>query len=738
NGDRYEICDVADEFPENGCIRIVPDKNESSRFKARMRRMGGYCEVDLREHPDENDKIRPNKNYRGEESEPNAYIIYSDVVREPAEGRMVEIVQQEAPADSENIALTMRTPRTSRVVMLAGGAVAENLWSHAPFGDIEGGVAFSRAEGAVDLNRAQRFDIPGFDGEPLSFLIAEPGGLLYAAPASAPRARIERPEPVAAQARVEAAAELEPEIEKPWISRDARIAPQAIDHTLSPRDQAIAAQTGINPRRGSSLKEIIEEKWRRSRIDQLGHPVPGCSNAVPVISPVDRALDAVREAWAYADARRCLAQALLTVEGLSEAVAVGKDTREELARAERLSEYEASRAALMAEIEGLRKERETTEQEMIARMREENAEEIAERTARVNALEVQEAQLRARAEDARRVAESAERAIAELTEEKLGERLSAFAVNCRAVDLIANIRTGGAAEVRAAGEALKRVDEIGVKALAELMRAQFAGAGFALTGDEAVNILACFALGDAMIFSGPTGCGKTAYAQLLLGALGLSDAGRVRHWRAGDEDWAAGADAESDLPQVVFADDVNAARRGCGELLHAMGGGIGIKAVMTVQDSADGHAMPARLLDRAFLLRLRAEEAGGAWGRAARVAAKSEFVLTASALRSLFLIDARNIAPQVAARMEAIRAALAGHDVRISRRALDAMWRYCAAVTPHLTMTPLEAFDLAFSQRALPAVVALAGVDALHALPNILEGMPRSLALLAQPLAIAL
>ena len=59
---RYIAYDVTDNYPENGCIRIVPDKNESSRFKARMRRMGLYCMVDLRDHPDDNDKIRPNKN----------------------------------------------------------------------------------------------------------------------------------------------------------------------------------------------------------------------------------------------------------------------------------------------------------------------------------------------------------------------------------------------------------------------------------------------------------------------------------------------------------------------------------------------------------------------------------------------------------------------------------------------------------------------------------------------------
>ena len=71
-------------YPEDGCIRIVPDKNESYHFKTRMRRLGLFCVVDLRAHPEENDKIRPNKNFREDGEERNAFIIYSDVVRESA------------------------------------------------------------------------------------------------------------------------------------------------------------------------------------------------------------------------------------------------------------------------------------------------------------------------------------------------------------------------------------------------------------------------------------------------------------------------------------------------------------------------------------------------------------------------------------------------------------------------------------------------------------------------------
>ena len=76
----YQPFSSAEPFPESGCLRIVPDKNESGHFKARMRRIGRYALLDLREHPGENDKIRPNKNYHADPGENNAYIVYSDVV----------------------------------------------------------------------------------------------------------------------------------------------------------------------------------------------------------------------------------------------------------------------------------------------------------------------------------------------------------------------------------------------------------------------------------------------------------------------------------------------------------------------------------------------------------------------------------------------------------------------------------------------------------------------------------
>ena len=49
-------------FPDEGYLRIVPDKNEQHTFKDRMRTMCGLCLLDLRNQPAEANKIRTNKN----------------------------------------------------------------------------------------------------------------------------------------------------------------------------------------------------------------------------------------------------------------------------------------------------------------------------------------------------------------------------------------------------------------------------------------------------------------------------------------------------------------------------------------------------------------------------------------------------------------------------------------------------------------------------------------------------
>lgn len=69
------------EYPDEGYLRIVPDKNEQHTFKDRMRTLCGLCVLNLRDMPADVSKIRTNKNYSPARGENNQFIVYSDAVQ---------------------------------------------------------------------------------------------------------------------------------------------------------------------------------------------------------------------------------------------------------------------------------------------------------------------------------------------------------------------------------------------------------------------------------------------------------------------------------------------------------------------------------------------------------------------------------------------------------------------------------------------------------------------------------
>ncbi|MBQ8556251.1 MAG: hypothetical protein IJ438_10335 [Clostridia bacterium] len=81
------------QWPNEGGLRIVPDRNEQHTFKVRMRTLGAYCVVDLTSAPADAGKIRTNKNFKPERGEVNQYILYSDTVHALPEHTFYEIVE---------------------------------------------------------------------------------------------------------------------------------------------------------------------------------------------------------------------------------------------------------------------------------------------------------------------------------------------------------------------------------------------------------------------------------------------------------------------------------------------------------------------------------------------------------------------------------------------------------------------------------------------------------------------
>ena len=753
---RYTPYAEAHSYPEEGCIRIVPDKNESYRFKARMRQMGLFCVVDLRAHPDDNDKIRPNKNYREGSQEQNAFIIYSDVVREPAPDTILEVLPEvEAGA-------LRPAPRTSSV-LLKGEALNPQRyrWIADPNDEIAGRLIPHGEPCAPD--DLQAFDLPGFHEEALSFAILPPDKVV---PAPAPRPD-ERPAQEKPEHEMEAAPEapapvaaptLEPADnppekpetpdapekpekrpvkdrvdDKPWIFRDRSMLPRPVDPRLPPSQRSLAAQSGLNPRRGRSLQELIDEKWQHSRLNQLGQPVAPIHTGAPVASPVESAVNAVRGVWSQPNLRRDLLESLGGIEEFGASLEECREAARQSDIERHLENLEARRLALLGEVDHLTLQNAETRQALKDELRRDVSGELADAVRRVDAARAERDELLQQAQEARAAVQDARNAVDALTGETLEQYLSRFALTEHMLERMQVIR-GEAEAVPAAAPALQNID---LNALAVRVMNRFDASGFAITRLQALNLCVCAALSPVLILSGPVGSGKTAAARMLAEALGWTTLGRFATFAparriAPDDPRLEALRRQDAAPAMVLLDDANL--HATPDPLHGLDNGMspGWRLVMTVQDG--GMPLTAHTLDRGFTLRLDPKPATP-W----RPRPKAPCAPEAPARLSLTVPEAP-LPPAMEGRMDALRTTLNRLGVPVSRRALDDAWRYCALMLWALgdNADPVAILDRAVAQRILPAVLASAAPDALYALPSILEGLPMSQALLTQPVPVAL
>ena len=744
NEGRYEAVSPEEVYPEEGCIRIVPDKNESSYFKARMRRMGRYCVLDLREHAGENDKIRPNKNYKGDETERNAHIVYSDVVREPAQNMIFEIVEFEG----EGGAWSGDAPATPRVLR---GSSTET-WAYTPAENGEESARITPDGQTLKEEELQRFDIPGFPGEQLHFAIRLPGTLPSVIEVPAPRGETARAEksapkseekpapkpeekPAAEKPAPEKAAPEPPAPEKvppekPWISHDLPKPPR-IDPRMTPMQQTLAAQSGLNPKRNRSLQEIIEEKWRHSRVDQLGHPIPANAMGQPVENPVERAVEALRQAWDNPAIHAQLLDAISSIGDFYAALDQRGRMLGDHAIQQELEELEADRLRALDALDKLRREKAALRESFKEEIRQEEAGALAEAVARTKAAQAECKKYEAEAERARKSMAEVEDAYASLTDGRFEDKLRDFALTSRAAALL---KEDGAAEA-----APNPVDPAPSREewMQRIKRA-FALEGLELSSVQAANMLVCAALGESLLFSGPAASDKCMTAHALATALGAPAAQRYVEFPGESPDVRAPKAEEllrpSDLPAVALIREANR-MPGADVCRGLCGAAENLLVIAAISDGGTGFPVSAEALERGFLIRLEPVSADAPWRPCD--AAASEFPpVRMQALRDAFLKDAEELPPALERRLQKIRSELAAHGVRLSRRTLDMMWHYCGAMLSACRISAGEALDLAFAQKALPCILAEAPVACLAGLKAMLSGMPHSLSLLNQPLPI--
>ena len=710
---KYETFEDAGAYPEDGCIRIVPDKNESSHFKARMRRMGRYCVLDLREHAGPNDKIRPNKNYKNDEIENNAYIIYSDVVREPAEDMIFEIA--EAP---EGEAWAGNAPGSARIVI---GDELETWKYIAPETEDEAGKIEKDGE-KLNRDEIQIFDIPGFREERVHIAVKLPAAVESVIGVPAPKAPAEAKPAPKAEPEPQPVESVPEETEKPWISREAMPMPQAAPR-LSALEQKLAAQSGLNPRRNRSLQEIIEEKWRHSRVDQLGHPIPVNATGHPVESPVERAVNAVKNAWDNESVRAELLQALAGMEEFSGALDVCKKQIGDLALKRELEDMEAERLKTLAAIDKLRQQKAALRETFKQEIREEEAEALKEYTEGTRIAREEYEKYRSEADSARKDAEFARDAFAALNDGRFERRLRDHVLLSRAAEIL---KTPEKKVYTASDDKPDRAAWI-----ARVVQA-FAMEGIVIDEIEAANLLICVAINNRVIISGSASSDKAGYARAIARALGAKDAGRFAEIQGKFRD--IDIYPEDDLPAVVYIHEANAQP---GKDIY---GGVSAKdknmiVIAGAMDLGSGFPLSAEAMERAFLLRLQPAAADMPWKPALR--RKVNFTpVRMQTLRDVFCIDAVEMPVALDRRMKKFRQDIARYGVRLSRNTLDQLWGYCSAMLAINKLPAEEVLDRAIAQKALPCILAEAPVECLKDLGAMLSGMPHCQALLKQPLPI--
>ena len=780
NADGYAPLENVEQlYPEDGFLRIVPDKNESSHFKARMRKIGRFCMIDLRKHLSQSDKIRPNKNYKADGIEKNVNIVYSDVITEIPAGRAAEIIVCD---DEQSVRAEGVYPGSTPFMLECGGRYS-------------GPYKWELVEGEEEVYQPVRHDaFQPADGEALPEgaeirlvpdelrayrLLMAPAGQILFAKAEAPAPEMEEPlmavepqqdmldleekpaepapkpvvaaEPVpvprAEERRVRVEEERKQRAPKMEIvsPRSAQMKPAVGSGRASQRSAAVEAQRGLNPKRGVSLLEIIDEQWRHSRLDQLGHPVPPEAGSRPLLSPVDRVREALKEAWALTEARGGVLDAVLALDQLTDMLPerLGHGARPlKQSELQELDEFEARRLKALRELEELSRARSDKRRELLDEVRQENAIELRK-------LQKQSDQAKSDAEKSRQLADAAaetarvaQKALENISGEQLLQQIMTDELRTRAAEMLRQLD-----EIKKPTLPPPELAEPTVGELVSDLRVAFEDYGMSLSNDQAVNLLAGIALQDVCVYSGVTGSGKSRAARLLAQTLGLTD-GRFVTLHAGakpavTEKKFSEMNGISDAftPLITLIDDANNApgdpTRGLASMHEDAGDGIhpNMKLILTVQDNPVGYALNANLLDRAFFVRFDLPGLDLPWKPSAVNPRKPAGAVSMDALKKLF-VPQSEISPEVQDRMMTLRRKLADMGVYFSARALSDMHRYITTVQPMMTCAPMQVLDYALAQRAIPHVLATAPVAALHELPKLLTDMPMCLRLMEQPLAL--
>ena len=332
-------------WPDDGALRIIPDRKDHFSFKERMRNLGSWCLIDLTGFDLRASKIRTNKSYNPENDERNRFIVFSDAVQEMGNGPFAEVMEGR-PDQAEALAARSITP----LFYLRDG----ETW----YGPV------NRAEPAEPQ--------PAATPETGVYRIATPDGTEYTIlyTDEPPQLPIGRNLEILDQTK-----SFEETIE-------------ALSQPLSEKANLIAERQEPQsppPQEGEPGKKLVgtplvrtsfraSEPPLRNRVQEIvsgraiaarnaeppAPPVPFSTDLPTVENPVEKAEAAFRKAWQNGSARPALAHFLLSLEGmkiaLDNAVSSKNGTVLSSALRHHLENLEVERLRLLIELDHARED----------------------------------------------------------------------------------------------------------------------------------------------------------------------------------------------------------------------------------------------------------------------------------------------------------------------------------------------------------------------------------------------
>lgn len=380
---------MAAEYPDDGFLRIVPDKNEQHTFKERMRTLTGLCLVDLRLFSMEANKIRTNKNYSPSRGETNQFIVYSDAVRALPEDLLYQVV-------GESEVKNASTP----LVYIRNGANIQG-----PFRREDGQNVGETVQLPPDSSEIHSLTVNGQEqlfywprkAEREAPKPAEPAeapkpAAPAPAPAPAPQAAAPAPAPApaAAPAAPEAPANAFDQIQSlnEQLSQNANRlnTPAALPEDFMPEQQTKALvgtrlyqtpQRQVNPRRAHNpLMEVVENQRYaaryESRYEAPGATIPQNTELKEVHNPADALKRALQGMSHSPETQRQAADVILAQSGmritLSKALAHETNDLTLAAMQSQLQELEAERLMTLMQLDDAKKNLAAAHEEALGKL----------------------------------------------------------------------------------------------------------------------------------------------------------------------------------------------------------------------------------------------------------------------------------------------------------------------------------------------------------------------------------